>query len=617
MRQAMRRSALTVCVALAAAAAVAPAAVASITPTLSLDQGAGTTAGSTANLGLDLKFTDTGTDSPHDLTLNLPPGLLANASINGGSCLKTANVSGSACEVGTGTVSATADPIGLLNVPVPVSVPVSFYLVPPPASGDLAGLAVEGLGEQIGSTGGVKIRPTGDPDGVGVTLALVLPDELPLTLPIVGQVPAAQISLTEIDSTFDGLRYPATCPSTPANLSASVDSYSDPTVHIVTAPLSVTGCSSLAYSPTFKVSAVRDSSDRQVKLGTTITQPATQAPSRSVSLAFPTSTLAPNLESIKALCLNLASGTCPTVGSASATSPLYPTPLTGNAYLTGSSSGLSLTLVFPSPFPLTLTGSVDLVKNSATFTGLPDIPLTNLAVSLNGGTDGLFLSTCQTPSGTATATLTDQNGDRTVNAPSKFTVSGCPASGGEGGGAGGSGGGSNGGSPGGGGPGSGGSPGGGNASSGGGGNGSTSSGVTVGGTKLSQGQLSGLRSGHPLLSFKVGVAKHAAKLDALTIELPPGISFVRRQAQHKLEVTGVSLTGAKLKSLSISHGHLVITLRKAVLSLTVKISTSALAESTTLKSKAKQLRSLLLTVITENTSAKRTTIRVRITSLGL
>ena len=103
MRQAMRRSALTVCVALAAAAALAPAAVASITATLSLNQSAGTTAGSTANLGLDLKFTDTGTDSPHDLTLNLPPGLLANASINGGACLRTANVSGSACEVGTGT----------------------------------------------------------------------------------------------------------------------------------------------------------------------------------------------------------------------------------------------------------------------------------------------------------------------------------------------------------------------------------------------------------------------------------------------------------------------------------------------------------------------------------
>src|SRR5207302_4141367 len=102
--------------------------------------------------------------------IELPPGLLANASINGGACLKTADVSGSACQVGSGTVTAVPDPIpGVLNLPASVSVPVTFYLVPPPAAGDLAGLAVEGLGQQLGSTGEIKIRPTGDPAGVGVT----------------------------------------------------------------------------------------------------------------------------------------------------------------------------------------------------------------------------------------------------------------------------------------------------------------------------------------------------------------------------------------------------------------------------------------------------------------
>src|SRR6185312_6659939 len=127
---------------LAGVLSLAPAAGAAITPSLSLNQSAGKAAGSSANLGMDLKFTNTGTDSPHNLTINLPPGLLANASINGGSCIKATNTSGTACEVGSGTVTATADPIGLINFPLPVSVPVSFYLVPPPAQGDLAGLAV-------------------------------------------------------------------------------------------------------------------------------------------------------------------------------------------------------------------------------------------------------------------------------------------------------------------------------------------------------------------------------------------------------------------------------------------------------------------------------------------
>ncbi len=606
MRQANLRYAVTFVAALSGIAAptlvVAPPAAASIGPTMSLNQSAGKTAGSTANLGLDLKFNETGTDSPHNLTINLPPGLLANASINGGSCLKTTNVSGSACQVGSGTVTAKADPIPpLLQLPVPLSVPVSFYLVPPPAPGDLAGLAVEGLGMQIGSTGEIKIRPSGDPAGVGVKLVLALPDQLPLTLPIVGSVPLAQISVDEINSTFDSLRYPATCPSTPANVTASVDSYSDATVHTVTAPLSVTGCSSLPYAPKFNVTAVRDSADRQVKLGTTVTQTAAQAPSRSVSLAFPTATLAPNVASIKALCLNLASGTCPTVGSVTATSPLYPTPLSGKAYLTGSSSGLSLTLVFPSPFPLTLSGAVDLVKNSATFSGLPDIPLTNLGVTLSGGAQGLFLSTCQTPSGTAKATLTDQNADKTVTAPASFSVSGCPGFGGGGSGGGGGGAGA---------PGDG-------SSSGNGGNGSTSKGVTVGGTNLSSGKLSGLATGHAALSFRLAVARHAAKIRALTVELPRGLRFVGHRLRGKLTVSGVSLTGARIKSLSLARGHLVITLRSAVRRLTVHLGAGSLSESSALRSTIKRLRSLLVTVIAENTAGKRTTIRVQIHNLGV
>src|ERR1700749_2560834 len=305
----------------AAAAAVivgvlslAPVAGASITPSLSLDQSAGHAAGSTANLGLDLKFTDTGTDSPHNLTINLPPGLLANASINNGSCIKTTNTSGTACEVGSGTVTATPD-IVVLGLPASIPVPVTFYLVPPPKAGDLAGLTVIGnvlgLNEQLGSPGDIRGRPGGDPQGVGVTIGLALPNQLTLS----GfTVPLVTISVTQIQSTFDHLRYPATCPSTPAQVTASVDSYDDATLHSLAAPLSVTGCSSLPFSPAFKVSATQDNGDRQVKLATTVTQAANQAPSRSVSLAFPTATLAPNLASLQALCLNLASGTCQQVG---------------------------------------------------------------------------------------------------------------------------------------------------------------------------------------------------------------------------------------------------------------------------------------------------------------
>lgn len=95
---------------------------------------------------------------------------------------------------------------------VPLTTNVNFYLVPPPAPGDLAGLAVaDGAGDQIGATNGIAIRPSGSPGGVGVTLDLTLPNTL-FGVPI---------STSEINSTFTGVRFPATCPSTPATRATS------------------------------------------------------------------------------------------------------------------------------------------------------------------------------------------------------------------------------------------------------------------------------------------------------------------------------------------------------------------------------------------------------------
>jgi hypothetical protein len=134
------RSALVGALVAFAAAVCAPGAMAAITPSVSLDQSAGTQAAASQNLGMDLKFNTSNAypvaDTPDDLTINLPPGLLANASVDGGACLTTTDLSDTNCQVGTGSVTAYA--AGL----VPLTVDVTFDLVPPPAPGDLAGLAV-------------------------------------------------------------------------------------------------------------------------------------------------------------------------------------------------------------------------------------------------------------------------------------------------------------------------------------------------------------------------------------------------------------------------------------------------------------------------------------------
>jgi hypothetical protein len=213
-----------------------------------------------------------------------------------------------------------------------------------------------------------------------------------------------------------------------------------------------------------------------------------------------------------------------------------------------------------------------------TFTGLPDIPLTSLQVALDGGTNGLFKTLCHAPTGTASATLTDQNGDKTVTAPAKFTIAGCPTS-----------------------------------------SGPTSGGGGGGATTVSAPSATGLASGHPSLSFRVTVAKGAAKLKAITVALPRGLSVIAHRTRHKLTIRGVRVRGGSIKSLSLSHGHLVIALRRAVAGVTLTLSGGALKESAALRTEARRhkLKHLALSVIAQNAKGRRTTIHVRVTHLGL
>ena len=142
--------------------------------------------------------------------------------------------------------------------------------------------------------------------------------------------------------------------------------------------------------------------------------------------------------------------------------------------------------------------------------------------------------------GTATAALTDQNGDKPVNAPAKFTVSGCPGS-------------------------------------------------RAGAHRLDQ--LGRDRRQHqpqrrPVHGVGQGssdtelsrssAARHAPKIRALTVALPPGLRF--RSHRHGT-LAGVTLTAARIKTLSISHGRLTIVLRKAASTLTVEIHGSLLSEA--------------------------------------
>jgi hypothetical protein len=541
-----------VCLAVGCAAALVPAvASASITPSVTLSPG-GTNAGSTVPFGMDLKFDPKGGDSPKDMTLTLPGGLLANASIDSGACLKT-TAPVAACQVGSGTVTAS------LGGALPVALPVKFDLVAPPKPSDLAGLLVRltalGQTQTLGSPGEITVRPASDPAGFGLNIVFT---DLPNTFN------GVSLSLDELNNSFAAMRLPTSCPATAPVVKVTADSYDSSTLETATAPLNITNCAALPFTPSFRLTAVRDAGDDGVTITTDITQPATpaQATSREVELAVPSSVLTPNAEAVlqgPLLCANPASGTCTPIGSASSASPLYPTKLTGKAFLTGSALAPGIAIVFPAPFALTLTGSVNASTNVTTFTGLPDIPLTDLNLTLFGGSSSAFYTNCAPPSGTATATLTSQNGDKTATSSSPFAVSGCP-----------------------------------------------SKPPVKGKPRIISVAFSGLAGSAPSATVKLTAGTHAPKLKSLTVELPRGLSFTARGA-HK---TKVSLKGAMAASTSFAHGHLVITLKRAVAALSVQL--RSLAESAALKSSAKHhhLKSLKLKVIVTNAAGKRTTLTV-------
>jgi hypothetical protein len=117
----------------------------------------------------------------------------------------------------------------------------------------------------------------------------------------------------------------------------------------------------------------------------------------------------------------------------------------------------------------------------------------------------------------------------------------------------------------------------------------------------------------------VKVARGAAKLHALTVALPRGLNIVTHRAGHRLAIRGVRVQGGAVRSLSLSHGHLVITLKHAVSGVAVTLSSAALRESTALRTQASRhkLKRLALSVIAQDAKGRRTTIHVRVTHLGL
>jgi hypothetical protein len=219
--------------------------------------------------------------------------------------------------------------------------------------------------------------------------------------------------------------------------------------------------------------------------------------------------------------------------------PLLSQPLTGRVVVVKGSGLLpGLTIVLTSPVTVELPGVVTAAAAgiSTTFSTVPDIPLKDLIVSLTGGPNAAFTTTCAQTSASIAGAFTGQNG-KTANLSAPVTISGC-------------------------GPGV---------------------GTTPGAPTISPGSLTGLAKGKPKLSFKLKGGSNAPKLSSFAFSLPSGLSFISKQVAK-----GVKLGGAAAKSAKVSHGKLVVTLKSAAGSVSVTIGAKALKLSKGLLKKAKK-----------------------------
>jgi hypothetical protein len=541
------RRALVALTAASSVAAVAPS-IASATP-----QAFGTFTPASLAAGGHPDITAAGTvdttaGAPQSVTIQLPPGLLASAAANP-SCLSgTPQTTGNACLAGTGTLHTT----GLGDIPG------NAYLVPPPVSGDVAGIAL--VAGSASLPGEVKI--TGS--GAGLSMQL-----------LVNVAALSGAGLTGIDVHVNGTmngqpltRMPTTCAPLKATL---IVQYAASTQNTDSPPFTPDCSGLIKYAPVLTGSATKDASDNGVTVVTDIAQGPGQAATQAATLSVPSTVLQPNTGALGLICTSATFTGCTSVGSASAASPLLPAPLAGTVYITQpAGGGLALTIAFPAPFAFNLVGTLDLANNATKFAGLPDVPLSDLKVTLSGAPHNAFQTSCQATSGTLTGSFTAQS-TATANSNPTLTLTGCPAGGGGGGG---------------------------------GGGGTTAGAPTIGG-----GSLSGLGSGKASLKFKLTAGTNAPKLKSFKVKLPSGLSFIKKGLAK-----GVKVSGGGKSTVKLSGGALVVTEKTAGASLSASFSSKALSVSKSLAKKAKKhkIKSIKVTVTVTDSAGLVTTLTLTI-----
>jgi hypothetical protein len=490
------------------------------------------------------------------LTITLPPGLFASLGAISQTCSAAQFAMmipqcPPASQIGFG--SLTAAPAALPTAALQMD--VKLFMMPAPVPSDAAGVGAEVVTPNSGipvtkTTGTVTEQELNG----NPVLLLSLPN-MPDSLGTVGiQVGTLSFTINGTAATATGTASSTPFTRLPTNCQTATSLINIQTYSGATAQSSSsftpTNCSALGFHPTITASATRDKSDVGVTLITTVATNPAEAANKTLVITVPTATLAPDVFNAGHLFGHV-------IGSATAITPLVTTPLVGTVTLTGTIAQPALTISFPPPFSLTFTGGINILANSVTFSSVPDVPLNSLTLKLEGNATSLFYTTCAKPKGTLSADFGGQNGASSPET-TPLNIVGCPKP------------------------------------------------VVA---KIASATVGGLKNGKAKLAFSLAAGDGSANLSSFTLSLPKGLSFNKDGLK-----AGVKLSGAKLKSASVNGSKLTVKLKSAVSHLTVKLTPSALTESSALLQKLKsgKVKSLLATITTKNTSGSTLSLKLKL-----
>ncbi|HEY0630879.1 MAG TPA: hypothetical protein VGC98_02400 [Thermoleophilaceae bacterium] len=380
-----------------------------------------------ASSDFTLSFDLGGSESIRDLDVNLPPGLIGNPN-NAARCTQ-AQFDGDSCppqsKVGTQTVNVT-----LLALPQDVSGDV-FNLVPDKPEPAQLGIKLNAPTGAQHLKSDVTVRPSDS----GLTSTIRgIPDTL-LSLPI----HINSISLTLLAKSGTGqafMRNPTSCGPAPTTLHVVGDGNGGADGQGSFTP---TACDALPFAP--KLTAVVGASGQNAKfshppLTTVITQQPGEAGTKSASVTL-LQPLAPNLDALSNLCpaAQYSTDSCPAqsqVGTATAITPLLPTPLSGPVRLVENPGAFPRVVVYLNGLiNVRLIGDISLSAAgvTTTFAGIPDVPLSSFRLSFKGGSGGLLNTTenlCTTAA-SIKGELASHSG-KTIDVTTAPAVQGCAAS---------------------------------------------------------------------------------------------------------------------------------------------------------------------------------------------